>query len=81
MDGKTPVAEAGHDDLQQAPRQRALHALRSWIQLGIDPDPGDEKGAAVCSLVLVNGVSGVGKTHLIEAALEVPPEDVGSILS
>ena len=81
MDGKTPVAEAGHDDLQQAPRQRALHALRSWIQLGIDPDPGEENGAAICSLALVSGVSGVGKTHLIEAALEVPPEDVGSILS
>lgn len=82
MDGESQVAESSEDALEATARQQALTRLREWIQIGLDPDPDTpRKGATSCSLALIGGASGIGKTHLIEQALSESSSATGPILS
>ena len=70
MDGDAPVLDSASVSCSEAPRQQALKQLKDWIRDGIDPERETSKRVGTpCSLLLISGNSGVGKTHLIEEAL------------
>ncbi|MDE0959898.1 MAG: tetratricopeptide repeat protein [Planctomycetota bacterium] len=82
MERENPMVDSSGDALEATPRQQAKTQLRDWIQQGLDPESvPPRKGATHCSLLLISGASGIGKTRLIAEALSEPPEDTGSILS
>ncbi|MEC9477484.1 MAG: tetratricopeptide repeat protein [Planctomycetota bacterium] len=84
MDGEAPVVDSESVSRRDDPRQQALQRLRDWIHGGLDPQAtAARKSSTPCSMVLVRGPSGIGKTHLIEEALRPVEEgsDHASILS
>ena len=82
MSGESPVVESEANLSNDPPRQQALERLQQWIYHGQDPDPGTRvAGSTSCSLTLVSGVSGVGKTRLIEEALGTVPDGANATLN
>ena len=72
IDGEVPVLSSEGQEMTEAPRQQALSRLRGWIHDRIDPEPqSSSRTGTPCSLLLVSGPGGVGKTRLIEEALSL----------
>ena len=70
MGEEASVLDSENLEDSEAPRQEALNRLQSWIHEGLDPviEP-SKRRATSCSLLLISGESGVGKTRLIEEGL------------
>jgi len=62
-DATTEEIQAGQQ------RQQILVGMQGWIHQGLEPGPGLDSGSH-CSLALVEGEAGVGKSWLIEEALK-----------
>jgi len=74
MSEESPTRLSEEEAITLLPRQQILKDLKNWIHEGHDPREGSDSKSP-CTLTLVKGAAGLGKSRLIHDALTTEAVD------